>query len=429
MSQTQQINYRYPLQAWVVVLAASLFFFYEFIQMNMPNSMSDNLMRAFDIDSLGVGNLSAAYFYADIVFILPAGFLLDRFSTRRLILIGIAVCALGSVGFALAHNYWLAFAMRLITGAGAAFTLLSAVRLASRWFPSEKLALVTGIIVTIAMLGGWVAQTPMAMLIELLGWRHAVLCDGIIGVLIFFIIFFVVQDYPANYQQQHQQNLSHLRSQSVVKNIQQIFSNRQNWTSGLYTSLLNLPIFIIGGLWGTAYLEQVSGFSKAQASFVSSMVFIGTIIGSPLIGLLSDKLGLRRLPMIAFALLSLAVMVTVLWASHLSYPVLLVLFLLLGIFTSAQILGYPVISESNPKLITSGAMSIASVVIMAGGAIFQPVVGWLLRLDWDGKMLANQPLYSAQDFHQAFMLLPVAFIAAVIISFLVRETYCRAFAE
>ena len=72
-----------------------------------------------------------------------------------------------------------------MTGIGSAFCFLSCIRLASRWFPSHRMALISGIIVTMAMAGGMAAQGPMTWLAETFGWRHALMIDAAFGVVVF----------------------------------------------------------------------------------------------------------------------------------------------------------------------------------------------------------------------------------------------------
>jgi fucose permease len=87
------------VKSWLVVLSAALFFFYEFIQMNMIGSLAPYLMQTFAIDATRLGNLSAAYFYSTILFLLPAGQILDRFSTRKVILTALLICSIGTFLF------------------------------------------------------------------------------------------------------------------------------------------------------------------------------------------------------------------------------------------------------------------------------------------------------------------------------------------
>src|SRR3989338_1693860 len=140
-------------QSWFVVFAASLFFFYEFIQMNMFNSISLSLMHAFHIDAAKLGDLSSFYFIANVIFLFVAGILLDRYSTRSVILTALAICILGTALFSFSHSFALACFFRFLTGIGSAFCFLSVIRLASRWFPANCMAFVIGAVLTIAMFG------------------------------------------------------------------------------------------------------------------------------------------------------------------------------------------------------------------------------------------------------------------------------------
>src|SRR3990167_3401551 len=98
---------RPSMRAWIVCLSAALFFFYEFIQMNMFNALSVPLMEAFKIDAAGLGEMSSYYFIATVIFLIPAGILLDRYSTRKIILIAFGICIVGTASFALATSvFW-----------------------------------------------------------------------------------------------------------------------------------------------------------------------------------------------------------------------------------------------------------------------------------------------------------------------------------
>jgi hypothetical protein len=75
------LNY-YKIQPWLVCLSAALFFFYEFIQMGMFNSISQELMHDFSINARQLGFLSATYFYADVIFLLFAVYLIVNYLTK-----------------------------------------------------------------------------------------------------------------------------------------------------------------------------------------------------------------------------------------------------------------------------------------------------------------------------------------------------------
>ena len=106
------------------------------------------------------------------------------------------VCIVATFLLSLAHNLDWAKTLRFLTGMGSAFCFLSCIRLASRWFAAKHMALVTGFIVTMAMLGGIVAQTPLTLLVEKFSWRESLQIDAVFGLCLLVVIFLVVRDSP-----------------------------------------------------------------------------------------------------------------------------------------------------------------------------------------------------------------------------------------
>jgi MFS family permease len=411
--------------AWVVILTASLFFFYEFIQMNLFNAINEELRATYQLNAVELGQLFSMYFYANFLCLFPAGNLLDRYSTRKLLLFAVSLCTLGTFLFSIAHTYFLAALGRFMVGGGASFCFLSCIRIASRWFPPRRMAFVTGVVVTMAMLGGLVAQTPFALLTQAIGnWRYALLINTGLGVLILIITYCIVQDRPPDAKEEAVIEQAQLQAMGLWRCIKLAMLNPQNWYGGLYTALINLPVFVLGGLWGILYLTQVHHVTAEQASYATTLFFVGVIVGSLLYGWLSDYIERRVLPMIVGAVLSLIVMGMLMWMPGLTLIPLMILFFLVGVVTSSQVLTYPLIAELNPIYLTSTAISIDSLSIMASGFIIPPFFGWLMERGTT-QVVNGITVYSAENFNQAMLIMPIAFVAALVIAFLMRETYCR----
>jgi MFS family permease len=408
---------------WLSCLTVAFFFFYEFIQINMLASLSEGITKAFHPTSEQLGFLSASYFLGNIFFLFPAGMILDKYRTKTIILIAMALSVSGTFLFALSHSLPLMILGRFISGcAGGSFCFLSAIKLASKYFPSEKMAFVTGIIVTIAMLGGIVAQTPFVLLIHQISWNNAVLCLSGLGVgIIFFIAILVRDDFQKEGFSQSNDSLN----LGIWKNIQTIILYPQNWLCGVYTSLLNLPILLLGALWGSIYLVQAHQLTTTQASLVLAMLYLGTILGSPIFGEISDRMKLRRPSMLVGVLLSLSLVLIIMLIKPLPYPLLILLFLLLGFFSSTQSISYPVITESNPKHLIASATGFSSAIIMAGGAVFQPLFGWFISFGWNGAIVQGVPVYSTSNLMNGMLILPIGMLVSLFCVMKMKETYCR----
>ena len=66
---------------------------------------------------------------------------------------------------------------------------------------------------------------------------------------------------------------------------------------------------------------------------------------------------------------------------------------------------------------------------MVGGAAGQPLVGFLLDLFWQGKLENGTRVYSAANFHDALIALPVMLAISFFIIPFIRETFCKAVEE
>lgn len=428
MKSHSSLGYDYPLQPWLVCFSASFLFFFIFMQLNMFNAINPGLIKDFGITAAQLGNLSANYFYANVIFLFPAGIILDRISTRKIILLSMLVSVVCTFGFAAATELWQAEICRFVTGVAGSFCLLSNVRLASRWFEAHRMALIIGLIVTLAMVGGVIAQTPLTLLVDHLGWRSTLNFDGLFGILIFMVMYIFIRDYPPHYHGLFQEQQLLLHQFGFWRSLWKTLKNPQNWLGGIYTSLMNLPLVLLGALWGSLYLIQVRGLDRASASVVISMLFLGTIVGSPSIGWLSDQLRRRRLPMIVGSVCALGLSLLLMYMPSLSITSLIFIFFGLGLVTSTQILSYPLIAESNPLALTGSAEGLASVLIMAGG-MTQPLFARLMEWRWAHQYVNDLPLFSEANYRTAFVIMPFAFIIAFAASCLLRETRCTPFSE
>jgi MFS family permease len=397
-------------RSWLVCLTAALFFFFIFLQINAFNAINPYLLTAFQVNAAQLSRLSAYYFLGNVLFLFPAGMFLDRFSVHKLILFTFMLSILATFIFAQTNQFWVAAMCRLIIGLNGAFVLLSCIKLASRWFSPERLALITGLIVTMGMLGGMVAQTPLTLITDYYGWRHALVISAGLGLICWVLILIIVRDYPPGKEELISKQKQQLGAMGFWLSLGKALLNPQNWYGGLYTSLINLPVFLLGALWGVPYLVQVHHLTRVNASFATSMLFIGMIIGSPILGWISDRITRRRRPMIIGAIVALAIILIIIYG-HLSLSGFIITFFLLGFIIGSQVIGYPLVVESNSPALTGTAAGLASTLIMAGG-FTQALFGWLMGL--------------GGDYHLAMLIMPIAFVIALIVALLAKETYCKA---
>lgn len=402
-------------KAWCVCLCAGLFFFYEFIQLNIFDVLNPLFRNEFALDASQLSLLSSAFLWANVLFLLPAGLLLDHFSVRRVVHFTLLICILGTIGLACSQGFPLMFLGRFLTGIGNAFCFLASVILVSRWFPHSRQGLVMGLLVTLAFIGGMMAHTPFTYLISHYGWRQALWMDVLLGGFIWGVLFWQIQDTPEGWTTSHQ-------ARKLDRNFLNVLRSQQTYAAGAYTALLNLPVMVLCALWGGSYLKTVYGLSAIQASQVVSCLFLGSMLGCPLLGWLSDSLRRRKMVMWLGVVGTLLSLTPLFVQTALGMIGLISIFFAIGFFTSAQVISYPLIAESQPPHLVGEATSVASMIIMGSGALGQMLFGALMQHRAGMTMLD----YSPDHFQYAMLMFPAAVIIAGFILVGIRETNCMA---
>jgi hypothetical protein len=122
------------------------------------------------------------------------------------------------------------------------------------------------------------------------------------------------------------------------------------------------------------------------------------------------------------SLFSIAFMSLIIILPHPSEIMLTSLFFLLGVATSSQVLGYPLITENSPKELTGTSMGIGAVIIMGLPMLMQPLSGFLLDLNWKGTMFNGAPYYSHSNYIIAFALFPIGFFLSFLATYFIKES-------
>ncbi len=403
-----------PALGWIM---GSVFFFYVWVLRVSPSVMVAELMRDFGAGGALLGNLSALYFYTYAGLQVVVGVMVDRFGPRRLMSTAAAVCALGAVVFAVADTVALASLGRLLIGAGAAFGFVGSLTIIARWYPPHRFALLGGIVQMAGMAGGVAGQGPLALAVAATGWRMTVGAVGVFGFAIAVALWLVVRDRGARAEDGPGRHL--------LAGLRRVVGSRDTWFAGAAGLAATGPAFGFAGLWGVPYIETRYGIDRAAAAAVASLLFAGWALGAPLLGGLSDRIGLRKLPMAAGLAAATAAMAAMIYIPGLPLAGMGVLAFLCGFAASSQILGFALAREHNPTWARGATLGFVNAFVTGGGALYQPAVGGLLDLFWEGRMEAGARLYGVDAYTGALSLIVATGVVGVIFAAFVRETHCR----
>jgi MFS family permease len=299
---------------------------------------------------------------------------------------------------------------RLLQGAGGVFALVGAVYIATKNFPPSRAATLIGATQMFGMAGGSAGQFAVGPLIGRgFPWKFFWIGMGIAGLLMGALLFFLL---PKDQIAERSDNW--LRSMTGAFSV--VFKNPQSILCGLISGLLFIPTTIFDMVWGVRYLQDAHGLDYASAVMRSATVPLGWIIGCPLLGFLSDRIGRRKPVILAGAFVLLICLTWILLGPAGVLPRYL-LGLVAGLASGAAMLPYTVIKEANPPQFGGTATGVINFLNFTFSALLGPVFGWLLQHVSAGAERPELAHYQA-----AFLPLLFGVGAAILLSFLLKET-------
>jgi MFS family permease len=407
-----------PRRAIIAFTFGTLFFGYAFVQRVSPSVMTNELMRDFSVGGAALGSLSAFYFYAYASIQLPVGMLTDRYGPRKLMSIAAGLCAIASAGFALSDSLITASIGRALIGGTVAFGFVGTLAIAGYWFKPAQYALLAGLLQTVGMSGAIFGQAPLRQVVESIGWRGTMGALAVVAVMISILLFLLIPHRTV------EQKSLEVRV-GILDGLKSVASNYQSWLCALIGFGSTGIMLGFGGLWGVPWLNSVHGYSTVEAAGIVSMLFAGWAIFSPIVGWLSDRVGRRNPIMTLGTVISITSYVVVLFYTPQSTTLLMLMIFLIGVGGCSVTACFSSVKELNNLDYSSTALGLMNMCVVGSGAVMQPLVGWLLDMNWSGTIVDGARVYSASAYTTALSSLLVVNVGALIGTLLLRETRCK----
>lgn len=405
---------------WLIWSLGALFYGYGYFQRVATSVMVEDLMRDFAVGAAVFGNLSAFYYYAYAGMQIPVGILNDRFGPRRILTAAAFLAALGTVLFAFSPSIEVAYAGRLLIGLSVAFAWVSTLKLASIWFPPHRFATVAGLTLAVGMMGGILGQAPLSLLIDGIGWRSSLTVTSIVAFALSIAIWLVVRDARAP-----EASATEVHLLDVLRGVPKVLTNPQIWFVALFAISTSAVALGFIALWGVPFLMEVYAMDRASAASAVSMGLVGQAVGAPLSGWVSDTIRRRKSPMMVGLVLLIVSFGVLVYGPLLPTAAVYTSMFLMGVGAATSIITFAAARENMPAAVAGVTVACMNTFLMAGGAIMQPISGWLLDLHWDGTLVDGVRVYGPAVWRMAFAPLIAFCIAGVVGTALIRETYCK----
>ncbi len=391
--------------AWLLV---AVYYFYQYALRSAPSVMMPQLSGAFGVSTLGVSAMVGMFYYGYSPFSLVAGATLDRFGAKRVIPIGAALVGIGALMFSIS-NVSVANIGRFLQGAGGAFALIGAAYLITKNFPASVAASLIGATQMFGMAGGSAGQFMVGPMIKNgLLWNQFWIYAGILGLVIgVTLLVLLPRETP---------KVSGGGLTALLGSLGKVFRNPQSYICGAISGLLFIPTTILGMTWGVRFLQEARGREYEGAVILAATVPIGWMIGCPLLGFISDRLGRRKPVIIGGTVMLLGILTWVLFGNPEIFRGHAV-GILMGIASGAAMIPYTVIKEANPPELAGTATGVINFLNFTFSALLGPLFGARLVGIPEGNVDLALAHYQA-----GFKPLLYGVLLALILGFFLKET-------
>jgi MFS family permease len=359
---------------WAILAIASINFVVSMFYRGSIAVISPALVRDLGLSSSQLGDLSAVFYYAFAACQIPVGIALDRVGARATV----AVLSLAGVGgavlFAVGQSPEHLVVARALLGIGMSGNLMVVLTLLVAWFPVDRFAFLSGMVVCIGVLGNLLAATPLALLNLAVGWRASFRIFAEVNAVVVILFLLLVKERPPGH------SALSWRPRSLASGLRQLVGMYSYWAIS-YASFVRFGYFAaLQSLWAAPFLIYGLGWGEVAAGNGLLSMAVGYMVGLPFCGYASDRLLRSRkwtvLP--AFACFA-AIALSGAWLTPATaYWMVLAAFFGLGFMSAPGQILYAHMKELMPQAMVAQGLTSVNLFTSLGAGVMTHVLAWLV---------------------------------------------------
>ncbi len=353
-------------ERWAVFGVVALAYLLVFAQRTGPGLITNHLQAEFHVTAATLGTMTSIQYLLYMLLQIPVGLFGDRFGPERLFVAGVMFDGVGTLVFSEAHVFaWLLIG-RAVVGLGDALIWVNIVLILAKRFLPQEFGVLLGLVGTGGNIGALLTTLPFAAWISAVGWRQpffllglALLVVGCLAAVLFLrsnrrvgALPRAVVAHPA--QTSTAPKIVHV---PVLQVLHRVVRARLAWaTFACHFGIVGTYMGFVS-LWAVPFFIASYHIGRSQAAWFTLIAFVGALVGGPVTGAVSDRLGRRRMPYLWLQGLAVLAWVTM-WVGggHLPAAVTALQMFVLGFGNGGSLLTFAAIRDQTEPS-QSGVMS------------------------------------------------------------------------
>ena len=409
---------RYParaeaIQATILLFLSSALYVHQYFFRVLPGTMQGKWADEFGLETFEISNVVACFFYAYLFTQPVAGVLVARFGGASVLFFASLAGLGGALFLANASVVEHLYGSQLLIGAGGGFSLVIALSAGRRAVKEKNYALFSGVVIATGALGAMIGQAPLAYASSIYDWRTIVFSTTIIEIII--VIAAAVLMWRGK-----RQPLAEVRASAQSGNysrLKQTITDRNVWAFSFFGFFLFLPMASFVNVWLLPFISLELGQHSFFSSFSSTVVYMGYIVGGPILGWIIGMFPLRKVQfLIGASGLGLIMSLGILYIQDSYVPVVYPLLFGMGFVMSSATIAITLVRDRIPADRLPIALGIMMCLLNLGGTLALASIGYILDFE-----TINTRMPDLHDYHIALAFIPIGFSIAFAIACLISR--------
>ncbi|APC92284.1 MULTISPECIES: MFS transporter [Francisella] len=387
----------------LILVVGISFYCYEFFLRILTGAYQEQIVEHFHLSThIGFSFLVSSYNITYLLMQIPAGVLLDRFGSKKVLISATLLCGIGNVIF-VTGDYELALFGRLLVGLGSSFAFIGILKLTLENFESKYFPIITSLVISLGTLAAAFSQNISVIISHYdTSWINIFIYSGVISIplALLFQIIIPHEKYSATLMPKFSEILS--RGKQLIK-------NSLIWKNAIWAGLLYTPTVILTSQYGVLYFKQSYGFDSIYSTTMITAIFVGWIIFSPIMTYLCNRFNDKKI--IAISIIGILLVSILINAQMLKNYAIIIAFLF-GTFSASQVLVWYYFNKICPP-------SFAAV----GIAITNMLITLVIEI---GQLGAGLAIDSGAHFNiQANTSITLTFIVVLVLAFIIMKNMVK----
>lgn len=272
--------------AWLVVAMLSFVGTLNYLDRTTITTMRDSIMASIPMNNAQFGLLTSVFLWI-YGFSSPfVGFLADRFSKSKVVIISLLVWSLATLLTGFSRTFDELLATRVLMGISEASYIPASLALIMDYHKGSTRSLATGINMiglmvgsSLGFLGGWIAEKH--------SWNLAFHIFGVVGIIYSLLLIFVLRDAPKNTLTHEELHLK--QKMRFFDALKALLSRRSYILMIVFWALLGIVGWLMVG-WLPSYFQDHFNLSQSLAGlYATGFLYPSGIIGLLIGGFVADR--------------------------------------------------------------------------------------------------------------------------------------------